>query len=231
MRDRIFSLLDLTSLNAHDTEQSIQTLCQKAIFPGGHVAAICVYPEFVKTAVTYLANNIPVAAVANFPTGNESLENVSISIQQSIAQGAREIDVVFPYQEYLTGDKTTALKFIQMCKSICGKNILLKVILETGALQDPVVIAKASQDVIESGADFLKTSTGKISVGATLDAATLMLQAIKDSKKSVGLKVSGGIRELSQAEQYILLAEKIMGEAWVVPQHFRIGASSLIDSV
>lgn len=228
MHKEIFSLLDLTSLNVNDTPASIKNLCEEAVTSRGNVAAVCVYPAFVTIAAMQLKRAIPVAAVANFPHGTDNIEDIIATIKTAIAAGAREIDVVFPYHQYLSGDVVGALQVIRDCKAACG-DVILKVILETGALELPDIIADVSAKVIAAGADFLKTSTGKIVVGATIDAAVVMLQAIKNAGKPVGLKVSGGIRTVAQAENYIALAEDIMGVNWVCPKRFRIGASKILS--
>jgi deoxyribose-phosphate aldolase len=227
---KIFSLLDLTSLNNSDTPETIGQLCQSATGELGHVAAICIYPKFIRQAKQLLKNSqVKIATVVNFPTGNEPLATVLAQIQNAIADGAEEIDVVMPYQDYLSGKIAEVKKYIAACKTVCGKNILLKVILETGVLHKPEIISQASRDVILSGADFIKTSTGKTIINATLEAAEAMLTAIEDLKLShfTGLKISGGIRTIEQAITYVNLAERIMGESWINPNHFRIGASTL----
>jgi deoxyribose-phosphate aldolase len=228
---RILTLIDLTSLADTDTSEQIAALCDKALAAPVSVAAVCVYPRFIKTVSARLQNtSIKCAAVANFPEGVAALADVIADIKNSIAQGAQEIDVVFPYRSFLLGAKTDAQNFIRQCKAACGGNVLLKVILETGAL--PVEnIAEAAVLVIDAGADFVKTSTGKITVGATLEAAEIILQTIKASKKNVGLKVSGGVRSVAQAESYLDLANDIMGKEWVNPATFRIGASQLFDAL
>lgn len=228
----IVSLIDLTSLNESDTDETIDALCNKAISHAGHVAAVCVYPQFVQQAATLLANSaVRVATVANFPAANDPLETVIESIKQSIKQGADEIDVVFPYRRYLAGDRAGACDFISACKKVCGAEILLKVILETGELKTSAIIADVSQAAISAGADFLKTSTGKVAVGATLEAATVMLQEIKKSDRLVGFKASGGVRTLEQALAYLYLASDIMGSEWITPRSFRFGASQLLDEI
>lgn len=234
--EKILSLIDLTSLNETDTADSIRALCEKAESEFGSVAAVCVYPRFVTEVIQHLSNPaIKVSAVANFPEGTDSLEKVMEEIHQSIAMGAEEIDVVFPYAQYLAGNKKTAYDFIRACKTVCGKSVLLKVILETGVLNDLSVIAEVSHNVCLAGADFLKTSTGKMPVGATLEAACVMLMTAKELSaklhRPIGLKVSGGIRSVEQAAQYIELASQITDTFWVIPGHFRIGASQLVDNI
>ena len=229
---QLYSLIDLTSLNETDNAEVISALCKKAILPKTHVAAVCVYPQFVEQAKKILSSApVKIATVANFPHGTSSLENVVTEIKASIQNGADEIDVVFPYPLYFQGQKEQAYDFIRACKAACGEKILLKVILETGALEDPAIIAEVSYNVCHAGADLLKTSTGKIAVGATLPAAEAMLQVIKKIPRSIGFKVSGGVRTIEQAMEYIDLAAQIMGEKWVDSQHVRIGASQLVDSI
>lgn len=228
---QMLSLIDLTSLNDADTSETITLLCQKAVTPHGHVAAICVYPQFVGQVSAFLKNKpVKTATVANFPSATDTVDEVVRSIRQSIADGAEEIDVVFPWPLWLRGEKEPAYDFIRICKAACGENILLKVILETGALPDSA-IAEMSHHVCHAGADFLKTSTGKISVGATLTAARVMLETIRKMPRSIGFKVSGGVRTVAQASHYMELAEEIMGRDWVTPKHFRIGASQLVDAI
>lgn len=233
---KILSLIDLTSLNETDTSENIAKLCEKAVTTYGHVAAVCIYPQFVKQAVKALAGKpVKIATVANFPHGNDTFEFTVKTIKEAIVNGAHEIDVVFPYERYLAGDHEVARAFIQACKTACGHHTLLKVIMETSALHDPAVIAEASYEAVLGGADFLKTSTGKKGIGATLEAAGAMLLIIRNMrpeiKRTVGFKASGGIRTIEQAKHYIELAQHIMGIDWVTPNTFRIGASQLVDAV
>lgn len=229
---QLYSLIDLTSLNDTDNAEVISALCQKAILPKAHVAAVCIYPQFIEQAKKILSKTpVKIATVVNFPDGTNSLDDVVGEIKTSIQHGADEIDVVFPYSLYLQGHKEEAYNFIRTCKATCGEKILLKVILETGALEDSATITEVSYNVCHAGADFLKTSTGKIAIGATIEAAEAMLQTIKKIPRPIGFKVSGGVRTIDQAMQYVELAAHIMGEKWVTPQHVRIGASQLADSI
>lgn len=233
---RLYSLVDLTSLNDNDTESTITNLCAKANSSLGHVAAVCVYPAFAsQVAAKFAGTAVKTATVVNFPEGNQSLENVLAEINEALLAGANEIDVVFPYDRYLAGEQHYAHHFVQACKTACGDQALLKVILETGALNDASIIADASYTALAAGADFIKTSTGKIVEGATLQAAAVMLLVIKHTEPQVkhrlGLKVSGGIRTIEQAAQYVALADDIMGPDWVTPETFRIGASQLVDAL
>lgn len=233
---RILSLMDLTSLNSSDTEASVASFLEKAQSSYGHVAAVCVSPQFVRLAAAQFNHSpVKVDTVANFPEGNASLEDVLLDIGRAIQDGAQEVDVVFPYGRYLAGERHYAHTFVESCKAVCGDNVSLKIILETGALGDLPVIADAAYDVLAAGADFIKSSTGKITEGVTLEVATTMLLVMKhitpQLKRNAGVKVSGGIRSIEQAAHYIQLADLIMGRAWVTPDNFRIGASKLIDEL
>ena len=220
--------MDLTSLNEQDTAADIVALCAKALEPV-QVAAVCVYPQFVELAAAHLTDTgVAIATVVNFPEGNAEYKTVYDDIKRCVKEGATEIDVVFPYTAFLK-EETGIKEFLQKCKKNC-KSALLKVILETGALGSVENIKTASALAIEAGADFLKTSTGKMAQGASVEAATAMLQTIKESGADVGIKISGGVRSLDQALPYLNLAEKIMGAAWITPQHFRFGASQLWTS-
>src|SRR3990167_3213579 len=168
---QLIPLIDLTRLTENDREEAIHELCELAQTPYGNVAAVCIYANFIGLAKKWLVNTpIKIATVANFPDGNKTLEACTKDINISIENGADEIDIVFPYHHFLAGkiDDVDVREFLQVCKNTCGKNIILKVILETGALLRPEVIAHATDIAILAGADFIKTSTGKISVGATL---------------------------------------------------------------
>lgn len=236
LRRRIYNLLDLTSLNEDDTEASVASFCEKAQTSLGSVAAVCVYPQFVPIIATNFARTkIKTATVVNYPEGTSTLEEVIAEISQCLQAGAQEIDVVFPYLRYLAGETQYAHQFVNVCKAACGDDVKLKVILETGALIDPAIIADASYEVLAAGADFIKTSTGKISEGASLEAAATMLLVIKHTEPQVkhrlGFKASGGIRTIQQAAQYVELADRIMGRNWVTAETFRIGASKLVDEL
>lgn len=236
LMQKILRLVDLTSLNETDTESSIALFCEKAQTPLGPVAAVCVYPRFTRlVANTFAGTSIKAATVANFPEGEGSLESVLIEINRALQDGAQEIDVVFPYHRYLAGERKYAQTFVESCKVACGDDAKLKVILETGALGDAAIIADATFEALAAGADFVKTSTGKIAQGATLEAVATMLLVIHHVRPKlnhhVGIKVSGGVRSIQQAAQYIELAENIMGHDWVTPETFRIGASQLVDEI
>ncbi|PIE46920.1 MAG: deoxyribose-phosphate aldolase [Gammaproteobacteria bacterium] len=230
------SMMDLTSLNNDDTEQSIKELCSKEINPFAHTAAVCVYPEFVQLAKQFFADNnikgVKVATVTNFPHGNDDVTQAVAETKSAVANGADEVDVVFPYRTLIAGNEQIGAKLVAQCKQVCQKNnVLLKVIIETGELQTAELIKKASEICIANGADFIKTSTGKVAVNATLEAANIMLNAIKDSGKKVGFKAAGGVRTVEDARDYLQLAEQIMGAEWITVDTFRFGASGLLGSL
>ncbi len=235
IRERLVSLIDLTSLNDDDDAPRIEALCQRALTPLGNVAAVCVYPRFVALARSTLnqlgAPDIKVATVCNFPAGDASVDQVCAEVQQSLESGADEIDLVYPYRALLAGDTSQGLELIATVADLCEGRALLKVILETGELQDPELIRQASEDAIAAGADFIKTSTGKVNVNATREAADTMLSVIAAHGGSIGLKPAGGIRTLEQALGYLELAQWWLGEEWVTPQHLRLGASGLLDDL
>jgi deoxyribose-phosphate aldolase len=227
--------LDYTSLNETDKEDDIRVLCQQALTPKGNVAAVCLYPQFVAFAKRELASTaIQIATVVNFPTGEQSLTSVTADIKAALFAGADEIDLVFPYKAYLQGQHHAAVELVKAAKQTCG-NKRLKVILETGELQQANLITEVSTACLQAGADFLKTSTGKVAVGATLEAAALMLNAIKlyqaEHQRTVGFKASGGVRSVHQTVEYLQLVRLIMGDNWVSPQTFRLGASRLLDAL
>ncbi|MEP3113205.1 deoxyribose-phosphate aldolase [Nisaea sp.] len=229
---RALSMLDLTSLGDDDTPASVGAMLKRAVTPAGPVAAVCVWPAFVAQAKTALAGtSVRIATVSNFPHGRPDIAGAVAVTKQAVADGADEVDVVWPYDNWLNGNSAIARDLVAACKSACGNTAHLKVILETGRLQTAEAIAGSSRDAIAAGADFIKTSTGKTSVSATLEAAHIMLEAIRESGKPVGLKPSGGIRTTEQAIAYLRLADKIMGPDWATPETFRFGASSLLDAL
>jgi len=202
----------------------------KAITPYGNVAAVCVFGQFVTQAKKRLiTSDILVASVANFPHGTQSITTTGQEIENLLTAGADEIDVVIDYRGFIQGNKQRIYQLVKMCKSIMPSQTL-KVILETGELTK-AQIDYASQAAMDAGANFLKTSTGKAPINATLDAADTMLQAIATYHPQVGFKAAGGVKTPAQAQAYKNLAIKYLGADWVNPQHFRIGASSLLDNL
>lgn len=229
---RALRSLDLTDLTDTCTDQAIDALCKKAVDPHGPVAAVCVWPQFVKRAGENLKGSpVRIATVVNFPAGGEDVGRVADDTQEALSDGANEIDLVLPYNALRRGDVAVAREMVEAVRDLIDGNRLLKVILETGELKDPALIESASRLSIEAGADFIKTSTGKTLVSATPEAAEIMLKAIKASGRKVGLKPSGGIRTVEDAKVYLDLADRIMGQGWATPQTFRIGASSVYDTL
>jgi deoxyribose-phosphate aldolase len=226
------SLLDLTSLNSDDTDTVIEKLCARALTPHGKVAAVCVWPRFVALAKQRLANSgVKVAAVANFPMGTTDIARAVQEAKAIVAAGGDEVDVVFPYNAWLNGDRKIGSDLIKACKDACGGKAILKVILETGCLRAESEIADASAMAIQAGADFIKTSTGKATISATPDSARIMLRAIKASGKPCGFKAAGGIKDARTAAAYLDLTAGIMGEAWISPATFRFGASGVLNDL
>lgn len=229
---RVLGLLDLTSLNADDDAETIVRLCKRAVTAHGPVAAVCVWPRFVGLAKSLLAETrVKVAAVANFPTGGCDPVVAAREAAEITAAGGDEVDLVFPYNAWLSGDHSGAIDVVRICRNAIGSDVVLKVILETGCLQRPDVITAAARAAIEAGADFIKTSTGKTAVGATPESALAMMRAIADSGSVCGFKASGGVTRLAAAKSYLGIADDVMGSAWSRPDRFRFGASSLLDDL
>lgn len=228
---RVLPLIDLTDLGERTTTQAVRELCDAASTRAGDVAAVCIWPRFVSTAVDALGDgSIRIATVVNFPSGDEGEEATVAQTRLAVDDGADEIDVVIPYRRLIDGDKAAVESTVAaVVKAAAGAHV--KAILETGELPDQRMVRRASELAIRGGAHFIKTSTGKTSVSATPEAVHTMLEVIRRADRPVGLKPSGGIRTLDQAEVYLRLADQVMGADWVSPQTFRFGASSLLDAV
>jgi deoxyribose-phosphate aldolase len=228
------SCIDLTTLEGKDTDAMVQELCKRAVLL--NVAAVCVYPVLVKTAKTALSNSgKKVASVAGgFPAGQIPLYLKLEEVKYAIGEGAHEIDFVINRKEFLQQNPSYTQDEVAAVKAICG-NATLKVILETGELETLENIALASRTAIAGGADFIKTSTGKINGNATLQHVYVMLMEIKAEQertgKEVGIKPSGGIADGKTAVAYLRLAEQVLGKAWMQPALFRIGASRLATTI
>ena len=229
---RAIRLLDLTSLNDNDDDAAVSTLCNRALAAPGPIGAVCIWPRFITLARGLLQHSeIGVAAVANFPAGADDVDRAARETAAIVNDGANEVDLVMPYERWLAGDTAVAQDMIAACKAQCGDRVLLKVILESGRLGDTEKTYAAGRDAIEAGADFIKTSTGKVEVSATPEAAEAMLRAIKDSGRNVGFKAAGGIRDTETAGAYLAIADRIMGPDWADARHFRFGASGLLDDL
>lgn len=231
---RVLAAMDLTRLADSDTPERIEALCASADTPWGRPAAVCVHPEFVATARAALARpglvGVRVATVVNFPDGADDADRAAYEIRRALAAGADEIDAVLPWRSFRAGHHAAAARFVRACRDACGERTL-KLILETGELRDDGLIERASELAIAGGADFIKTSTGKVPVNATPSAARIMLETIRGSGGRCGFKAAGGIRTLDEAAQYFVLADAILGPDWATPARFRLGASALLGDV
>jgi deoxyribose-phosphate aldolase len=238
----VLSMIDLTTLEGQDTPGKVRQLCQKAIHlheasPGlPHVAAVCVYPNMVAVAKQALeGHDIRVASVATaFPSGMSSRKVKLDDTRQAVADGADEIDMVISRGAFLAGDDRYVFDEIIAVKQACG-SAHLKVILETGELGTLDRVRRASVLAMHAGADFIKTSTGKIQPAATMPVTLVMLQAIRDyyraTGRQVGMKPAGGIATAKLALHYLVMLKETLGNAWMTPEWFRFGASSLANDV
>jgi len=221
--------LDLTSLNEGDTAADIEALCRRAQTPFGNVAAVCVWPRFVAQARTLLPASIRVAAVANFPDGALDLPRALADVASIAQAGGDEVDVVLPYRALMAGKRSAVAEFLSEVR-FATRPLTLKVIIESGELRTPELIAEATRLALLEGADFVKTSTGKSPVSATPEAARVMLREIQSSGlANAGFKASGGIRTVADAAQYLTLAQATIGS--VSPQRLRFGASGLLADI
>lgn len=247
---RAITLMDLTTLSGDDTASNVRRLCAKARNPvredlvealgagslGVTVGAVCVYHQWVATAVEALAGSgIPVAAVSTgFPAGLSPFEQRLAEIPASVAAGAKEIDIVITRGHVLTGDWQALYDEVKAFRAACG-DAHLKAILATGELATLTNVARASWVAMQAGADFIKTSTGKEGVNATLPVSVTMVRQIREYETRTGFKVgykpAGGIRTAKQALDYLLLMKEELGDRWLRPDLFRFGASSLLTDI
>ena len=237
---RLFTCIDNTTLNGSDTPASVAAFCRSTVnmsipFADGfqRVASVCVYPVFVALAKKELqGSGIKVASVAGgFPAGQTPLKIKNEEVRYVVEEGADEVDIVINRGRFLSGDDDYVSDEVASAKSICGERVKLKVIIECGELQSMENIYRASLLALNAGADFIKTSTGKIAVGATPEAAFAMLMALREyvkiSKKTVGFKAAGGVSTPADAMIYGMMYEKILCGKSVNNQNFRIGTSRL----
>ncbi len=237
-----YSAIDLTTLSPCDSEQSVADFARRAAeftmdYPHlPNVASICVYPPFVETVGLEIdATPLRITSVAGgFPSSQTFLEVKMLEVAMALENGADEVDVVLNVGKMMSGALDEAANEIEVLREE-SDGATLKVILETGALHTPELIRQASLLAMQAGADFIKTSTGKIDVAATPEAAVVMCHAIKDfhqkSGRQVGFKVAGGIRSAEDAALYYTIVKEILGEEWLTPDLFRIGASSLANNL
>jgi deoxyribose-phosphate aldolase len=237
--DLAIRCIDLTTLEGRDSPGRIRSLCAKAAFPAPgapRVAAVCVYPNLVAVAKDALrGTGVLVASVATaFPSGLSSLDVRLRDTAAALDAGADEIDMVIDRGAFLAGDEARVFEDIAAVKQLCGP-IHLKAILETGELGSYDAIRRASDLALEAGADVIKTSTGKIGTSATLPAALVMAEALRDFARRTGarrgLKVAGGVRTTKNAIAYLVLIDETLGAPWLAPELFRIGASALLDDL
>ena len=229
---RALPLLDLTNLDENCSAADILALCEAAATPHGPVAAVCIYPRWVAYARAVLKQpEVRIATVVNFPDGAADEIAAVRATVQAYEEGADEVDVVMPWRTFLTGDEQAAANLIAACRAVTPQGKTLKVILETGELKDAKHILKAANLALDSGADFLKTSTGKVPVNATPEAAEILLEAIRESGRPAGFKAAGGIRTVDDAGVYLDIADRVMDVGWVSAKTFRFGASSLLQAL
>ena len=244
--DMAISMVDLTTLEGADTPGKIKTLCAKAVRPDPtdltvpSVGAICVYNDMVRIARSELdsigGNSVPVAAVATaFPSGRASLAVKKIDTQDALNAGAGEIDMVIDRGAFLSGRLMEVFEEIRTIKELCGNKAHLKVILETGELVTYDNVRKASYLAMLAGADFIKTSTGKVAPAATAPVVLVMLEAVRDyfalTGTKIGVKPAGGIRTTKDAIKQLVLVKETAGDQWLTPDLFRIGASALLNDL
>lgn len=244
--DLAISMVDLTTLEGADTPGKVRSLCAKAVRPDPsdptvpHVGAICVYNDMVKIAREYLdsigGETLPVAAVSTaFPSGRASMEVKLRDTKDAIDAGASEIDMVIDRGAFLSGRFGAVYDEIEAIKALCGDKAHLKVILETGELATYDNVRKASYLAMLAGADFIKTSTGKVNPAATAPVVLVMLEAVRDfhalSGRKIGVKPAGGIRTTKDAIKQLVLVNETTGPEWLTPELFRIGASALLNDL
>jgi deoxyribose-phosphate aldolase len=244
--DMAISMVDLTTLEGADTAGKVRALCSKAVRPDPrdltvpHVGAVCVYNDMVGIARTHLdsigGESVPVAAVSTaFPSGRASREVKIRDTHDAIELGASEIDMVIDRGAFLSGNIGEVFEEIVAIKEMCGDKAHLKVILETGELVTLDNVRKASYLAMLAGADFIKTSTGKVTPAATAPVVLVMLEAVRDyfatTGKRIGVKPAGGIRTTKDAIKQLVLVNEIAGPEWLDPSLFRIGASALLNDL
>ncbi len=223
--------LDLTSLNDADTPADIAALCQRAQTRFGPVAAVCVWPRFVAQARSLLPASIRVAAVANFPAGALDVALALADVKAIQDAGGDEVDVVLPYRALMNGQAAECADFLAQVRT-ASHPLTLKVIIESGELASPELIAQATRMALDARADFVKTSTGKTPVSATPEAAAVMLQAIAaNGSPTAGFKASGGIRSVPDAKVYLDMAAATLGVNALTAKRFRFGASGLLNDI
>lgn len=243
--DTAIQMIDLTTLEGSDTVGKVRSLCAKARHPDPAdptvpcVAAVCVYPDRVATAVEALSGSgVRVASVATaFPSGRAGLQTKLVDVAEALAAGATEIDMVIDRGAFLAGQYSQVFAEIAAVKAACGTDnrVHLKVILETGELVTLDAVRRASWLALLAGGDFIKTSTGKVTPAATAPVALVMLQAVRDFAARTGqvrgVKLAGGIRTSKEAVRYLVMVNEVAGDRWLHPETFRFGASTLLNDL
>lgn len=230
---RALGLIDLTNLNDDCTAQDIEVLCSRAQTPHGNTAAVCIWPRFVSQAKRLLADTpVKVATVVNFPAGGSDVKATMRETKQVVSEGADEVDLVIPIDALKSGDTETARHMVSTIRAVTHNQALLKVIIEAGELSQENLIREASVIALEEGADFIKTSTGKVRVNATPEYAEIMLDVLSDfGDKARGFKPAGGIRTVEDCGTYLEIADRLMGADWATRSTFRFGASGVLTDV
>ncbi len=228
--------LDLTRLEAREgDDEAVAALCHRAIAGPGHVAAVCIYPAYVRLARRLLrGTDIAIATVANFPGGDQPLDQVLAAVEAALRDGATEIDVVAPYGRWMQGDRHAVSALIDPVVNLCAARALVKVILETGLIPSSGQRQALARECARPGVAFLKTSTGKARYGATVDGVEDLAQVLarlRDAGRCVGLKIAGGVRTRAQLLLYHEIVVRNLGARFVQPETLRIGASSLLDAL
>ncbi len=226
---QLLKLLDLTRLNDEDNQAAMAQWLVQTAQPSAVPAAFCVYPEYIQQTLHHLSDSqmsAELATVVNFPKGDSSITEVTAEISKALALGATEIDCVLPYKQLLAGEIAAVSEFLSAVRAACGETCL-KVIIESGELVTPQQIIKATELCVQVGADFVKTSTGKVPVGVTVEAARAILTVIAASERFVGFKASGGVKTVAQALELVQLYEDITGRL-ASAEGMRIGASALL---
>lgn len=238
-----YSSIDLTTLSCNDSDESVTEFAKKAVefydkYPEiPNVASICIYPSFVETVGLAVGDSpMRITSVAGgFPAAQTFLEVKSLEVAMAVENGADEVDIVLNVGKMLKGHYDEAANEVEVLRKEAGSDVVLKVIIESGALKTPELIRKASLLSMEAGADFVKTSTGKIDVAATPEAAVVMCHAIKDyyekTGRKVGFKAAGGVRTPQEAALYYTIVKEILGDEWITTDLFRIGASSAANNI
>jgi len=229
---QLVKLLDLTRLTDNDHADAMAEWLQQQAGATFSPAAFCVYPQFLVQTDLFIKQQAwpaKLATVVNFPAGDVAAELVAAEIQAALALGADEIDCVLPYRQLLAGDTEQVKQFLAQVRQACGETCL-KVIIESGELSTPQQIIRATELVIDSGADFVKSSTGKVPIGITHEAARNMLTVIAAAGRPVGFKASGGVRTVAQAFELVALYEQITGQL-AQSELMRIGASTLFGEI